>query len=550
MSKEVSKCFYISVAIFICFMVSSVLLLAEESLALAEGSQSQAPSITQQDLERGWYWGNRGQKKAGTPFNWIHSGEGTRSACWYKPGVRCGSEIHQIGSGDSTNEDFPFGIQTFGFASKVAKVLGITTWERMVKEIESKRIPNLEGLKIKWVRQHSNFFGTFGWTGVDADHDGEKLDFSLQDALIKLAQEYQIHVLPVLSPLPFDTQWLQAKTYVPKDKAAYSAYVRQIVERYDGDGKDDMPDLKYPIKYWQLENEPDLHNRVRERRGNPDFCSPWEYFEVLKLTYKAVKEADKEAKVILNVVGIGQDMGNTSATYLIELGELGVENYYDIFSYHVYADSYDTAVLKSHLRKFKRFIGEKPVWITESGIGSREAKGRLEGASETAQASWVIKHHVFHVANGVKRLFWLTMTDMSPNVPEGQMAKYAGLLTFRPGKPKLSYYTYKKMVEVLEGSDWDNIETIQEAEGIYIYKFNKQSRPIWVAWNDNKKPRTIRIILDKDTNNVKITEAVPEYKSGKDVIDYSTTVKIKTKTVQDGDVIIMLEDIPIFIEAK
>ena len=36
----------------------------------------------------------------------------------------------------------------------------------------------------------------------------------------------------------------------------YQDFVKQLVERYDGDGIDDMPGLKNPIKYWQIDNEP------------------------------------------------------------------------------------------------------------------------------------------------------------------------------------------------------------------------------------------------------------------------------------------------------
>lgn len=45
----------------------------------------------------------------------------------------------------------------------------------------------------------------------------------------------------------------------------------------------------------------------------------------------------------------------------------------------------------------------------------------------------------------------------------------------RYASPKFASQTSfirKTMVEVLEGSDWDNIETIQEKDGVYIYKFN------------------------------------------------------------------------------
>ena len=82
------------------------------------------------------------------------------------------------------------------------------------------------------------------------------------------------------------------------------------------------------------------------------------------------------------------------------------------------------------------------------------------------------------------------------------------------GVRKLAYYAYKKMVEVLDGSDWNNIQTIQEKDGIYVYKFTKNNKPIYVAWNDNTAEKTITI-SGITSNQVKITEAVPKYESGK-----------------------------------
>jgi len=47
---------------------------------------------------------------------------------------------------------------------------------------------------------------------------------------------------------------------------------------------------------------------------------------------------------------------------------------------------------------------------------------------------------------------------------------------------KLSYYTYKLMVEKIECSDLDNIQTIQKSYYTYIYKFTKQGEFVWTAW--------------------------------------------------------------------
>ena len=112
---------------------------------------------------------------------------------------------------------------------------------------------------------------------------------------------------------------------------------------------------------------------------------------------------------------------------------------------------------------------------------------------------------------------------------------------------KLAYYTYKKMVEVLDGSDWNNIQTIQEKDGVYIYKFTKNNKPILVAWNDNSTSKTITI-SGITSSQVKITEAVPKYESGKEVTDYNTAFNAETKSVSGGKVTITLKDVPVFVE--
>lgn len=446
---------------------------------------------------------------------------------------------------EEINTDSPFAMNDFSIPSRVAKVVGITTNEQMIRQIGSQKIPHFKEIGIKWARLHPNIFGSFGWSGVDSDHDGKNLDFSKQDAIAKIAQENNIYLLTGVSPLPIDTEWLNANTYIPQDKEAYTSYIEQLVERYDGDGVNDMSGLKYPIKYWQLENEPDLHNKIKKDRGNAKFSSPEEYLEVLRLTYKAVKEADPQAKLLLNVVGYGQKMGDTSVNYLQQLNKLGAANYYDIFSYHVYPTTYETSLLTELLRKFKQLVADKPIWITESGID-----GKWGEESEKKQAAWIMKHYVSNIAGGVKKIVWLTIPDMSPNVPEGQAAKYSGLITFEsPAMRKLPYYTYKKMVETLEGSDWDNIQTIQESDGIYIYKFQKDSKKIWVAWNDNNTAKTITI-SGISSGSVKITEAVPKYESGKEVADYNTAFDTETKTVSSGKITITLGDKPVFVEGK
>lgn len=95
-----------------------------------------------------------------------------------------------------------------------------------------------------------------------------------------------------------------------------------------------------------------------------------------------------------------------------------------------------------------------------------------------------------------------------------------------PGSKKLSYYTYKKMVEILDGSDWDNILTIIENNGIYVYRFTTHGKPVWVAWNDKSADRTITLDVG-NIDTVRIIRSIPRYKAGKKVTDYSAAFETK-----------------------
>ena len=400
--------------------------------------------------------------------------------------------------------DSPFGINGFYVPKMVVQVLQLPGIREVIQRLESQKVPRYVDLGSRWGRIHPASFGSFSWDNVDVDKDGRGLDYTNQDSHVKLAQKYNISILPSLSP---ESSWLQSSRYVPTDIEAYRSYVKQTVERYDGDGVNDMPGLKFPLKYWQLDNEADLRHRVR----GGGFESPVDYYQVLKATYEGVKEADPAALVMVNVAGLGQGLEKSSIDYIRDLMKLGSGKYFDVFSYHVYPEAYDTVVLQTYLSEVKALLGSKPVWITETAISDQP--------DFQAQAGWLVKNYAFHLANGVEKIFWLDLSDGSPRTPD-RLARHGGLIAFE-GTKKPSYYTYKKLVEILEGSDWNGIQIIRQSESIYIHKFTKKGKPVWVAWNDNEEPRGVRIQLDRDTKAVKITEAVPKFESGKEAINYS-----------------------------
>ena len=164
---------------------------------------------------------------------------------------------------------------------------------------------------------------------------------------------------------------------------------------------------------------------------------------------------------------------------------------------------------------------------------------------------------IYPLTFGVKKTLWAwAMVEGTSPIDDNDVFDNTGLIYDGIGEndlgygiKKLSYYTYKKMTETLEESDWSNNQTIQESDGVYVYKFTKSGKPIWVAWNDNSAEKQITI-TGIGSQQVKITEAVPKYESGKDVTDYNTAFNTETKSISGGKITIPLKDKPVFVEEQ
>ncbi|MFQ5754158.1 MAG: hypothetical protein ACE5HI_19385 [bacterium] len=209
-------------------------------------------------------------------------------------------------------------------------------------------------------------------------------------------------------------------------------------------------------------------------------------------------------------------------------------------------------------------FAEVELWNTQTGTHSGTPTGMLNvPQTEKKQAEIVVKHYVMSFAHDIEKIFWNGVYEIPmasgglgdppdpdnffsvmPLVYDGEGQEGANNKDVK----KLSYYTFKKMVEVLEGSDWDNVQTVQEDNGVYVYKFTKDGKPIWVAWNDNLATQTI-ILNVGNINTAKIIKAIPKYNSGKEVTDYNTAFEIEVKQTTNGVVTISLGDSPIFIQA-
>jgi len=183
----------------------------------------------------------------------------------------------------------------------------------------------LVDLGVTWIRVE------IPWYVVEPRKGMNFNDFNYvpSDKIVRFAQENNINILFILaySPKFYGGHSYLMTRYISK----WQIFVREMVERYDGDGHKDMPGLTKPIKYWSLWNEPNL----RQFWNNGTLFSNASSFvrNVLRSGIDALRDADPLAKIC------GPDLssssfGNPEAWLQYFTNELGT--CFDVLTHHQY----------------------------------------------------------------------------------------------------------------------------------------------------------------------------------------------------------------------
>lgn len=368
-----------------------------------------------------------------------------------------------------------------------------------IHDITSHDLINLVDLGARWVR----YAGKFGivWGEVEP----KRGEFSWPNDNIYL-NTYNKNV-NMIAEIFTVNRWDQSvKTGMPVPKLptnleAYKNFLRKAVERYDGDGIDDAPGSPV-ILYWLIENEPDIFWRDTKKN----------FAELMKISYKVIKDANDKAKVVM--AGIGKPDGFHKFyipmfKYLDKIKSKPEDRYFDIFEFHWWAGGtggYRKITLEEYTTDFKQYVGsirsllnkygyDVPIWITEMASHSgkpEEKKLRIYIPPETErqQAAELFKRYIYSLALGIKKIYWGTITEFHNFAGRGVNNYFdnVGLIN-NPrndgeSHKKLAYYTYKLMVEKLEGIDLDRIDTLNLGKDIFAFRFIKDGKKIYVLWSE------------------------------------------------------------------
>jgi len=232
--------------------------------------------------------------------------------------------------------------------------------------------------------------------------------------------EYGLQAVVVIGPWPGARTASFTETYMPADMVAYEDYVERVVERYDGDGNDDMPGIGDTVVAWEIDNEPDLHNAVppkgAEGEDQPSsFETPQEYASLLLATARAIRRADPEAFVLSG--GIYRPMTPDGSRYLRQVLETpGVPDAIDALSLHCYFAENRLDVVQGTMQVAQELAPNKPVWITETSVPS---DGRKPWVDEAWHARMLVAVYGAFLAEGAQRIFWHSLVT-PPERRKGQ----------------------------------------------------------------------------------------------------------------------------------
>ena len=383
--------------------------------------------------------------------------------------------------------------------------------------------PEAKELNVHWERPHP---GPFIWGKIEKEKGN--FDFFEADECVKISQSYEFNILATIWPF---ADWDQKTCHTkldekkaenffelgeyrakPCDMNAYRKFVKAIVERYDDDGKDDMPGLLFPIKYWEVSNEPSMQDDLVFFKGTPD-----SYFKILKATYEAAKEADSEAKILH---GGAAGMSDDDKIFWQRVFDLGGADYFDIANHHSIGSGGESL----HIPGFKEFLKEnnikKPLWMPEIQFSAWGLE--KEKLSQEEWADFLVRTFVYAFGEGEEKLFYVGL-DPSPGDSESWLLyaeeKKAGFKKEMGEKTKQApYYAFETMVSKIDY--FTLVEKLNEGQ----YKFTVNEKSVYVLWGDGNIPEEIK-------GTVKITD-------------------IKGNGKEADASSIVLTESPIFIEIK
>ena len=367
---------------------------------------------------------------------------------------------------------------------------------------------------FRWTREE------LPWDLIEP-YDNRFLD--VYDGTLKLAADQGFSIIGMLLTTP---AWARdascratgpAYWCPPADVDEYAQFAAWMTERYDGDGQSDAPGSPR-IAAWEIWNEPN-DKLLGPNIGRDGNARKRRYGEMLVAAYRAIKEADPTARVLIGGVyifdggchdGVCDGLNFLNAPGGVFRQVPAARRAFDIFSIHPFIptdrpDAPDIPRLitvEGRIRSSREWLNsasvgrlDAPIWITE--IGWCTEVGTCPGfvqVTEEQQANYLVRSMVIAQQHGVQHTSWFQFEDaFSDSSREWGNAAIVRDFNGVIYPPKRAYYAYRTLVDRIGSAtpagpgpvhthSYDPSQPYVGDNGVYDYRYHDGSTLIDVLW--------------------------------------------------------------------
>lgn len=268
-------------------------------------------------------------------------------------------------------------------------------------------------LGLGWVRPHRPRGSVFSWSLV-MPPSADAPDWTLPDHAVREAGARGLSVFGTLQGLadPGEAEGPVITLAPPEEEMpAWLEHVRAVVERYDGDGVEDMPGLLLPVAAWEIGNEPNSDPDSLDIGGPP-------FFDWIADTYAVAKEASPATPVLVggaaSILTVEGERDRWVEGLFRWFFEHGGADHTDAFNFHTLV-GVPAPELDQHLDAWSPIVGDVPLWLGE--VGTRSANVASYWASEDAEVAWMVDALDVAFARGVERVGWCRGGLQTADIP-------------------------------------------------------------------------------------------------------------------------------------
>lgn len=363
----------------------------------------------------------------------------------------------------------------------------------------------------------------------------DSITFTGADSIVTNSQAHGLRLFGVCDlQVTNSTQWPAATNF--------ARAFRRYVERYDGDGVDDMPGLAEAVHHWEIFNEFQLQTSLWAG------CTTEMYGGYLSNAWAVGHAADPHITIVAS--SVAGDPAEYGRWYLTELlTNAWAAHCIDAFNYHAYRDfSWHTNATPARPQYLAalyfmdflkaRGLTNQEIWATETDFCFTYMDNKAAGItnSQTENAMFLARSYPFALAAGFDHLLFTELEYDAKFPPHLNWA----VMTDSGGNRRMNFYVYQKMIEMLEDFQRASLPSLGGAHIGCL--FARANGPVWVVWNYSNLTSQVVVPIGP-VSEARITQALPS-----SFDNNSATWAVTTNSVTHGYVTVNTSSNSVYIE--